>query len=168
MGAFGQIANENYSNIDLNKIFKKIFSKEDIEKYIIESIAMDLYYSGTTGNGKLLQTDTAKEQGLGLPYSKKTILFKEDKNQPTNRVTLRDTGEFDYSMYVDAGNLFADIKADFEKNGSNIYDNFKHMFKSFSDFENSVLTLRKNRFLVLLSDYVIISLQKELIKIHTK
>ncbi len=166
MGAFAKIS-ESYSGVNFNKIFQKIFSKEKIEKYIVENIAKDLYNSGITGDGKILQTDTAKRQGLGLPYSKFTTKLKADKNHPTNRVTLYDTGEFDYSMNVYAGNLYAEVKADFQKDNGNIYDNFKYLFKSYSDFQSSVLTLRKKKFDTLLDSYILIEFQKELINFHS-
>lgn len=33
------------------------------------------------------------------PYSPLTIAIKEEKGQPTNRVTLRDTGDFEASFF---------------------------------------------------------------------
>lgn len=45
------------------------------------------------------------------PYSPLTIEIKTHKGQPTDRVTLRDTGEFHGSFYVEATNTTFEIKA---------------------------------------------------------
>ena len=34
------------------------------------------------------------------PYTPLTIAIKEEKGQPTNRVTLRDEGDFESSFYI--------------------------------------------------------------------
>jgi len=41
----------------------------------------------------------SENRSLGV-YSLKTILEKQRKNQPTDRVTLRDTGDFYASLYL--------------------------------------------------------------------
>lgn len=45
------------------------------------------------------------------PYSPVTIAIKEAKGQPTNRVTLRDEGDFQSSFYLEAGDEQFEIKA---------------------------------------------------------
>lgn len=45
------------------------------------------------------------------PYSPETIAIKEAKGQPTNRVTLRDEGDFESSFYLEAGDKQFEIKA---------------------------------------------------------
>lgn len=45
------------------------------------------------------------------PYSPITIEIKRQKGQPTNRVTLRDEGDFHSSFYVVAGDEQFEIKA---------------------------------------------------------
>ena len=45
------------------------------------------------------------------PYSPLTIAIKEEKGQPTNRVTLRDTGDFEASFFLDVGDKQFEIKA---------------------------------------------------------
>ena len=57
------------------------------------------------------------ENALGVsiadyqPYSPVTIQIKELKGQPTNRVTLRDEGDFESSFYVEVGDKAFEIKA---------------------------------------------------------
>lgn len=45
------------------------------------------------------------------PYSPVTIEIKEAKGQPTNRVTLRDEGDFESSFFLEAGDKQFEIKA---------------------------------------------------------
>jgi hypothetical protein len=46
-----------------------------------------------------------------MPYSPLTIEIKKEKGQPTNRVTLKDEGDFEGSFYVDVGKDSFEIKA---------------------------------------------------------
>lgn len=45
------------------------------------------------------------------PYSPITIEIKEAKGQPTNRVTLRDEGDFESSFFLEVGDKQFEIKA---------------------------------------------------------
>ena len=45
------------------------------------------------------------------PYSPVTIAIKEAKGQPTNRVTLRDEGDFESSFYLEFGDKQFKFKA---------------------------------------------------------
>lgn len=45
------------------------------------------------------------------PYSPVTIAIKEAKGQPTNRVTLRDEGDFESSFFLEVGTKQFEIKA---------------------------------------------------------
>lgn len=45
------------------------------------------------------------------PYSPVTIQIKEAKGQPTNRVTLRDEGDFESSFFLEVGTKQFEIKA---------------------------------------------------------
>lgn len=45
------------------------------------------------------------------PYRPLTIAIKEEKGQPTNRVTLRDEGDFESSFFINVGNDSFEIKA---------------------------------------------------------
>lgn len=46
-----------------------------------------------------------------MPYTPLTISIKEEKGQPTNRVTLRDEGDFESSFYLEVGDKQFEIKA---------------------------------------------------------
>ena len=45
------------------------------------------------------------------PYTARTLEIKQSKGQPINRVTLRDTGDFHSSFYIEAGTDSFMIKA---------------------------------------------------------
>lgn len=46
-----------------------------------------------------------------MPYAPLTISIKEAKGQPTDRVTLRDEGDFEDSFYLEVNNTQFEIKA---------------------------------------------------------
>lgn len=63
------------------------------EEVIISAIADDqLYRRGIEGRGIKIMSYA--------PYTKATIKIKNEKRQPTTRVTLRDTGAFHKSMFL--------------------------------------------------------------------
>lgn len=64
---------------------------EKNEKFILDQIRGRLLKSGTTADGKQLRTDKAQ---AGNVYSTYTMILKEAKGQPTDRVTLFDKGQF--------------------------------------------------------------------------
>lgn len=45
------------------------------------------------------------------PYAPLTIMIKKAKGQPTDRVTLRDTGDFESSFYLDVEDTYFEITA---------------------------------------------------------
>lgn len=49
------------------------------------------------------------------PYQPETIYYKRERGQPTNRVTLRDEGDFHNSFYLEIGKEQFEIKASDEK-----------------------------------------------------
>lgn len=76
----------------------------DNEAYIVDLNAQDqLYEEGVNRLGVSIM-DYA-------PYRPLTIAIKEQKGQPTNRVTLRDTGDFENSFYLEVGDKQFEVKA---------------------------------------------------------
>lgn len=55
-------------------------------------------FSGILSDGKEIQRIGAKYKG----YSPRTIREKEKKGQPTDRITLKDTGDFQFEVFADA------------------------------------------------------------------
>lgn len=76
----------------------------DNEAYIVDLNAEEQLYE--QGINRL---------GVGIadyaPYSPVTIAIKEAKGQPTNRVSLRDEGDFESSFFLEVGDKQFEIKA---------------------------------------------------------
>jgi hypothetical protein len=82
---------------------------------------VQLYEQGVGVNGKELRSVYAR---YGNVYSNKTIAYKLEKNQPINRITLRDTGKF-YSTFTTKllrGELY--LVADTRKGNDDLQDKF--------------------------------------------
>nr|DAD77816.1 MAG TPA: hypothetical protein [Myoviridae sp. ctlRg1] len=87
-------------------------------EHIICDMIADQMYSGYDGRGKKIEPE----------YTPFTVSIKRQKGQPTDRVTLRDTGDFHSSLRVefDEGGFYVtsdDSKAAelLEKYGTNIF-----------------------------------------------
>lgn len=83
---------------------------EDNEPEIVGMNAdQQLYEKGITATGVFI-ADYA-------PYSEITIEIKQESGQPYDRVTLRDTGDFEHSFFLDADNEKFSIDAADKKTG---------------------------------------------------
>lgn len=83
---------------------------EENEAYIVGlNVDEQLYEQGVNNLGVEIM-DYA-------PYSPLTIEIKRQKGQPTDRVTLYDTGEFHASFYLEIDNKQFEVKAHDEKTG---------------------------------------------------
>lgn len=84
---------------------------QDNEAYIIDMNAeIQLYEQGVNNLGVNIM-DYA-------PYAPLTIAIKKQKGQPTNRVTLRDTGDFYSSFYLEINDAQFEVKAADDKTDS--------------------------------------------------
>lgn len=76
----------------------------DNESYIVDLNAeVQLYERGENNLGVSIADY--------MPYSPLTIEIKRQKHQPTNRVTLRDEGDFESSFFIEANGEQFEIKA---------------------------------------------------------
>lgn len=97
-------------------IAKIIELRDNINDYIrLEVIEDEAFICDMNSENQLFEKGITRE-GIKInsyaPYSKNTIAVKITKGQPTNRVTLRDTGEFHTSfvVYADDTKFFIDAK----------------------------------------------------------
>lgn len=97
-------------------IAKIIELRDNINDYIrLEVIEDEAFICDMNSENQLFEKGITRE-GIKInsyaPYSKNTIAVKIAKGQPTNRVTLRDTGEFHASfvVYTDDTKFFIDAK----------------------------------------------------------
>lgn len=88
--------NDKIQSFDVNVALKK--AVKDNEHIIVDTIAeKQMYEKGIDGRGESI--------GGGIGYAPKTIDYKIAKGQPTDRITLRDTGDFHAGMFVDEGKM---------------------------------------------------------------
>jgi hypothetical protein len=138
--------------------------------YIIKTIQQRLYFLGQTADNRFLRTDLAYGQNV---YARRTIKIKRDNRppDPTNRVTLKDTGNFYKSFSINANIKAVNTNANFFKHDKelskmvHIFDNFfifsKNNKKAFID---NILSMTLNEKLRLKSNFVVPSLIKFLRK----
>ena len=120
--SFEEIKN-HFKEPDIFKMLDAIFKMKDIQnKAIILNLAQ--LERGEDANGKIIKTIG------GSPYRPYTISVKKSKGQPTNIVTLEDTGAF-YKTFKMKG---YEITANYDKPDGSILDNFT------SDFDFTGLT----------------------------
>ena len=92
--------------LDSGELVRRIIKENDY--FIIDLNAETQLYEQGVNNLGVSIDDYA-------PYSELTIEIKESKGQPTDRVTLRDEGDFHSSFYIEAGAKFFEVKASDEK-----------------------------------------------------
>lgn len=81
---------ESWDKVVLDIIYER---ETDIVRYVSE---IQLFMEGVRGEDGAFIMDYD-------PYSPATIEIKQRKGQPTDRVTLRDTGDFHKSFYIEYG-----------------------------------------------------------------
>ncbi len=83
-----------FIRLNPNELLFQIWSDEGVQKFIIKLNTKDqLFKKGIDSTGKSLKE-------IGGDYSPFTKKRKSAKGQPTNRVTLKDTGKFHKSFGV--------------------------------------------------------------------
>lgn len=104
-------------SLDRDKILIDIYKKKQVQNEIVDANRIDqLYNQGIDANGNALPA-----------YSATTVAIKRAKGQPTDRTTLKDTGEFYKSFELQfSSDLDVQVGADdtgkdlFERYGENI------------------------------------------------
>lgn len=119
----------------------EILRHEDV---IVEMITQDqLYELGIEGRGVEIMSY--------MPYRPRTIKKKLKKGQPTNRVTLKDTGSFYASLHVE-----------FDDTGfyvTSTQDKTKYLLKKYG---KTIFRLTDNNLKVLLNEYIKPSLKEKM------
>lgn len=98
-------------------VFRIVFDREQIKEEIIYlNTKKQLYEKGVNSNGE----DIAQVRGRGYAFS--TVVSKRAKGQPTDRVTLKDAGEFyrSWKVFVKRGSIT--IVADPFKEDTNLFE----------------------------------------------
>lgn len=98
-------------------LFRVIFSRDQIKEEIIYLNTQEqLFDKGIDSEG--VRLDVAR----GYGYANVTKQIKAQKGQPTDRITLKDTGEFYQSFRVDVREGVITINADAQKDDTNLFD----------------------------------------------
>lgn len=129
------------NTFDVKTIINEVLKLSEIQSELVKIIQVRLYDKGTTAEGEKLRTDFAKSNNKKLKgnlgfYSKNTESIKKGKDQPIDKVTLKDTGEF-YESFKTTFKTDLDVSADFR----DIYDNFQDSFNSEKNFEEAILDI---------------------------
>tara|TARA_R110002020_G_scaffold319338_3_gene535237 strand:- start:1599 stop:2048 length:450 start_codon:yes stop_codon:yes gene_type:complete len=102
---------------NVTKTLVKILNKKSVQKFITDlNTKVQLFDMGEDSRGVQLAS-------IGGSYAPSTIRIKARKNQPSNRVTLKDTGEFHKSFDVQVKpNANFTITADTNKGDQDLED----------------------------------------------
>jgi hypothetical protein len=112
--------------LDVNKALD--FSVDsDIQELIIELNQEQLYNLGEDSEGKSLGT-----------YAPTTVMIKQAQGVPTDRITLKDTGDFysSFKVFYSNGEIFID--ADGQKDDTNLFDEYGEDILGLNDANMSI------------------------------
>ena len=112
--------------LDVNKALD--FSVDsDIQELIIELNQEQLYNLGEDSEGKSLGT-----------YASTTVMIKQAQGVPTDRITLKDTGDFysSFKVFYSNGEIFID--ADGQKDDTNLFDEYGEDILGLNDANMSI------------------------------
>lgn len=104
--------------LDVSKVFDFAINSET-KDLIIELNQSQLYDLGEDSEGKKLWSYRP-----GQPYSPYTIKLKQMKGQPTDRLTLKDTGDFYKSFSVEVKGTDIILDANGNKADTNLFDEY--------------------------------------------
>ncbi len=89
--------------INQKSLLKELFADPYFKAFVVDLNTQRLFEQGTDANDIPLRSRMAQ---FGAFYSPRTVRIKKAKGQPTDRVTLKDTGKF-YESFAFKGNLTA-------------------------------------------------------------
>lgn len=110
--------NDFKRKLDISEIFNFVITTE-LKELIIELNQDQLYDLGEDSKGNKLWSFSPS-----MPYSPYTIKIKQAKGQPTDRLTLRDTGAFYKSFTVEVEGNSIVLDADGQKQGTNLFSQY--------------------------------------------
>jgi hypothetical protein len=92
--------------------------------FIEQAIRTRLYDKGTYADGKKIKTFSATGSFVYSPF---TVSIKEEKGQPIDRVTLKDSGELYETFNVDTGSSSFAVEFEDQKDDGDISDNIPEL-----------------------------------------
>jgi hypothetical protein len=116
------------SKTNVTATLVRILNKPSIQKFITNlNTKVQLFDKGEDSEGKKLAS-------IGGSYAPSTIKIKRIKRQPTNRVTLKDTGDFYKTFDVDVdSNANFSITSDTIKNTEDLRERYGNNITGLQD-----------------------------------
>lgn len=108
-------------DLDIIDLLDEVFRQADVQDTMID-FNQDQLQDGKDSLGQTIVTIG------GSPYRPATVIIKRRKGQPTNKVTLFDTGRFYDTFKVVINKDSYEITANFEVHDGSILDNFTSKF----------------------------------------
>lgn len=107
---------EQFAKLNIDKLALDIARMSEHDRLVIKlNTQNQLFDKGINSEGQTLAS-------VGGSYSPLTVSIKQSKGQPTNRVTLKDTGEFYLSFRTTPFRGGFRIEADPIKDDTNLFD----------------------------------------------
>lgn len=108
-------------DIDIEALMDEVVKESRVQESMID-LNQEQLQDGIDALGQTIVTIG------GSPYRPMTVIIKRAKGQPTNKVTLYDTGEFYDTFKVRFVHGGYEITADFAKGNDSILDNFSSQY----------------------------------------
>lgn len=109
---------EEYKDLKVRLIFEELIDS-NMKELVIELNQTQLFELGEDSTGRRLWSFSPSQ-----PYSPYTMQIKQAKGQPTDRLTLKDTGRFYESFKVVVGSDEFIIDANGQKSDTNLFDEY--------------------------------------------
>ena len=134
MATFGRLTDlvKNGLELENSGLFFHVFSEDYVKQYIILQNTRGQLFKGVDAEDVLLES-------IGGDYTAYTIDLKDRKNQPTDRVTLKDTGDFYKSFSVDVDASSFTIEANYIKGGQDLRDRWGDSLAGLTDDSKTLL-----------------------------
>ena len=136
-----EVIARNVKKLNEDKAFQKVIRNKTIQ---VEAIRLNrdeqLFQKGVDNQGNKMRSDYAR---FGNFYSNYTIAIKNEKNQPTDRVTLRDTGAMykTFKTKIVGDDLMLDVNS--IKEGKDLVDSFGEFAGLNAESKNKLLIVAK-------------------------
>ena len=111
--------------LDVDRMFDAILTDKGLQDFILK-LNKDQLFAGEDSLGISLES-------IGGSYSAFTIEAKKNKGQPTNRVTLKDTGKYYDSYTLDLGKGFFAIDSDPIRGDTNLEEEWGDNLEGLQD-----------------------------------
>lgn len=121
--------------LSMQNAMRALLKDKELQDFVIQLNTEEQLFEGINAEGESLAD-------IGGEYREKTKRIKEKKGQPTDRVTLFDTGEFYESFFVKAGKDAFSIIADTIKEDEDLQLRWGSELLGLTDYSKDQLILK--------------------------